>query len=112
MNWGTIYWVNLEPASPPEFGKVRPGVIVSNSTQNHILKTVVIVPLSSLAPEIWPLRLAPPIDTGLKKTSFAVLPGIRQISKSRLEKKIGHLDGTFSAALQTAMAAYLSECPR
>ena len=54
---GTLYWINLEPSAPPEVGKVRPGVIVSNSIQNEHLDSVVIVPLSARAPEIWPLRI-------------------------------------------------------
>ena len=42
MRRGTVYWISFEPSAPPEVGKVRPGVIV---------------PLSTLAPEIWPLRI-------------------------------------------------------
>ena len=34
MKRGTIAWINLEPGSPPEFGKTRPALIVSNSSQN------------------------------------------------------------------------------
>jgi len=53
---GRAYGINLEPSSPPERGKVRPGIVVSNSIQNQRLDSVVIVPLSSRAPEIWPLQ--------------------------------------------------------
>ncbi len=47
---GDIYWVNFEPVTAPEFGKIRPGVIVSNSEQNAILPTVAVLPLSSKPP--------------------------------------------------------------
>ena len=51
---GSVVWVNLTDTFPPEMGKTRPGIILSNTDQNEILQTVVIIPLSSRAPEIWP----------------------------------------------------------
>src|SRR5205809_3148617 len=33
---------------------VRPGIVVSNSIQNERLDSVVIVPLSTRSPELWP----------------------------------------------------------
>jgi len=78
---GSAYWINLEPSSPPELGKVRPGIVVSNSIQNERLDSVVIVPLSSRAPEIWPLGFR--VELPGMKASYAVIPGIRQVSKSR-----------------------------
>jgi len=35
---GSAYWINLEASSPPELGKVRPGIVVSNSFQNERLR--------------------------------------------------------------------------
>ena len=82
MKRGSAYGINLEPSSPPERGKVRPGIVVSNSIQNQRLDSVVIVPLSSRAPEIWPLRFR--LELPGMNASYAVIPGIRQVSKSRL----------------------------
>ena len=82
MKRGRAYGINLEPSSPPERGKVRPGIVVSNSIQNERLDSVVIVPLSSRAPEIWPLRFR--LELPGMNASYAVIPGIRQMSKSRL----------------------------
>jgi len=79
---GSAYGINLEPSSPRERGKVRPGIVVSNSIQNQRLDSVVIVPLSSRAPEIWPLRFR--LELPGMNASYAVIPGIRQVSKSRL----------------------------
>ena len=31
MRRGSVWWINLEPVSPPELGKVRPAVVISNS---------------------------------------------------------------------------------
>jgi mRNA interferase MazF len=88
-------------------GKVRPGVIVSNSIQNEHLDTVVIVPLSTRAPEIWPLR----IEIRLKglKTSYAVIPAIRQVSKARLREHIGALSDALADRVGAAVAVYLAD---
>ena len=107
MKRGTFCWVNLEPASPPEFGKVRPALVVSNSVQNAILQTVVVVPLSTQPGEIWPLRLKVAIPGG--RTSFAVLPGIRQIHKARVTEIIGVAQPDFIAQLDEALSAYLKD---
>ncbi len=105
MKRGTIVWVNLEDTSPPEFGKTRPGIVISNSEQNSILQTVVIVPLSSRPPEIWPLRLS--VEFPKKKISFAVISGIRQVSRARLLDVAGIAPAKFLANLNRALAAYL-----
>ncbi|MEO6971141.1 MAG: type II toxin-antitoxin system PemK/MazF family toxin [Chthoniobacterales bacterium] len=106
MRRGTIVWVNLEDTAPPEFGKTRPGIVVSNSEQNSILETVVIVPLSSRPPEIWPLRLR--VEFPKKKVSFAVITGIRQVSRARLLEIAGLAPAEFIANLNRALAAYLA----
>lgn len=49
MKRGTVLWVNLSDAHPPEMGKVRPAVVLSNSTLNSRLETVLVVPLSAQA---------------------------------------------------------------
>jgi mRNA interferase MazF len=107
MRRGSVYWINLEPASPPEVGKTRPAVIVSNSLHNERLTSVVVVPLSTRAPEIWPLRMRVPVD-GLKD-SFAVVPGIRQVSKARLHEKVGHVGRDDLHRLTEAVSIYLDE---
>jgi len=107
MKRGTIWWVNLEPASPPEFGKLRPAVVVSNSIQNDHLASVVVVPLSTRAPEIWPLRLA--LEVPGLKPSFAVVPGIRQVAKGRLHEAAGLASAASIARLDEALAVYLGD---
>jgi len=103
---GTICWINLGASSPPEFGKTRPGLVVSNSDQNEILDSVVVVPLSSNPGEIWPLRIQ--LDVANGKASFAVLPGIRQVSKTRLLEFIAFAPATSIQALDAALALYFS----
>lgn len=107
MKRGSLYWVDLEPARTSEMGKTRPGLIVSNTEHNTRLSSVVVIPLSTQSPEIWPLRLALELPNG--KTSFAVIPGIRQVSKTRLHDMIGLTSPSFLKKLDEALGAYLND---
>ena len=107
MRRGSVYWINLEPTSPPELGKVRPAIVVSNSVHNERLASIVVVPLSTHAPEIWPLRLRVTVP-GLR-ASFAVVPGIRQVSKARLHELIGQSSAQVMARVSDAIALYLGD---
>lgn len=104
---GSLFWINLGVASPPEFGKTRPGLVVSNTAHNEVLDSVVVVPLSTIGDEIWPLRIR--TDDMGGKTSFAVLPGIRQVARARLATFIGVASGSFMERLDAAMALYLGD---
>ena len=105
MKRGAVVWVDLSDTIPPEMGKVRPGIIVSGTAHNEVLNTVVIVPTSSVAPEIWPLRLA--VGSFAGKESFAVIPGIRQVRKGRLLGALGALSRDQLASLDECLDAYL-----
>lgn len=107
MRRGAVFRINLEPAHPPELGKVRPAIVVSNSDYNERLASVVVVPLSTRAPEIWPLRLAVDLPGG--PPSFIVVPGIRQVSRARLHEHIGQLPTAAMGRLAEALALYLGE---
>jgi mRNA-degrading endonuclease toxin of MazEF toxin-antitoxin module len=108
MNRGAVIWVDLTDATPPEMGKKRPAVVVSNSVQNLALDSVVAVPLSSLAPEILPLRVKVH-PSGLKSAAFAVVPGIRQLKKSRILGAAGQLKAADLLRLDESIRAYLSD---
>jgi mRNA interferase MazF len=104
---GTLCWVNLEPAFPPALGKIRPAVVVSNTDQNGILQSVVVIPVSSQPGEIWPLRLR--LEMPLGKASFAVLPGIRQVSKQRIQDLAGVVRPSDMKRLDEALSCYLAD---
>jgi mRNA-degrading endonuclease toxin of MazEF toxin-antitoxin module len=95
--------VNLGAGAPPELGKVRPAIVVSNTLHNERLDSVVVVPLSTRPPEIWPLRLRG------TKTSYAVIPGIRQVSKARLHEPIGQIPADILAGIGEALTLYLGD---
>ena len=105
---GTVVWVDLSDASPPEMGKKRPAVIVSNSMQNQIMDSVVAVPLSTREPEIRRLRIRVTV-AGLRSASFAVVPGVRQVKKSRVLGVVGRLKDGELAVLDQAIREYLSD---
>lgn len=104
---GSLFWINLGVTSPPEFGKTRPGLVVSSTPHNEVLDSVVVVPLSTIGDEVWPLRIR--TDDVRGKASFAVLPGIRQVSKARLAGFIGVASSPFLKRLDTAMELYLGD---
>src|ERR1700678_840240 len=101
MKRGTVVWVDLSDASPPEMGKVRPGIIVSGTAHNEGLSSVVVVPASSIAPQIWPLRIS--VGNLAGKESYAVIPGIRQVGKGRLRGAIGQLSNEHLAAIDVCL---------
>lgn len=105
---GQLCWVNLTDAKPPEFGKIRPAIVISNSDQNQILSSIVVVPLSTRPGEIWPIRVN--LQTAVSpKESFAIVPGIRQISKTRLVKQGGLLPAQLLGRLTKAVNDYLTD---
>jgi mRNA-degrading endonuclease toxin of MazEF toxin-antitoxin module len=108
MMRGTVVWVDLSDATPPEMGKRRPVLIISNSTHNHALESVMAVPLSPRAPEILPLRIRVQVP-GLKPASFAIIPGIRQLKKSRILGTVGRLKESELNSVEQAIREYLSD---
>lgn len=109
MNWGAIYWVNLEPTTPPEFGKVRPCLVLSNTEQNSILSTVVVLPLSTRAPEIWPLRIRIAVKIKRTTASYVVVPGIRQVAKARMLDRLGVLPPAVMERIVHGVHLYLRD---
>ena len=85
----------------------QPGLIVSNTEHNLRLPTVVVVPLSSRGSEIWPLRLI--LEIPSVKKSYAVLPGLRQVDKTRLCELLGTAPQGFLNNLDQALQVYLND---
>ena len=107
MKRGTVLWVDLSDAHPPEMDKVRSAVVLSNGILNTRLGTVVVVPLSAQSGEIWPLRVK--VTAGGRKPSFAVIPGIRQVAKARLQDVTCTLAPADVQKIERAVVDYLSD---
>lgn len=87
-----LHWVNLDPTIGAEIKKTRPCLIVSPDEINNFLKTVIIVPLTSVQRNL-PTRI--PIKAtkanGLPNDSYAVLDQLKTVDKSRILSHIGEI---------------------
>jgi mRNA interferase MazF len=80
--------VNLDPTVGSEIKKKRPCVIVSPDELNRHLATITLCPITSQS-KTYPTRVNFILDG---KKNWVVIDQIRTIDKSRISKKIGHLD--------------------
>lgn len=73
--------------------KIRPCVIISPDEMNAFLKTVMVVPLTSVQRDL-PTRVLVKADSlnGLVNDSYIVLDQIKTVDKSRLKSQIGKLN--------------------
>lgn len=83
-------------------------IVLSNDEANAVLPTVVVVPLSTRPPKIWPLRIQVPELHSLRQ-SYAVVPGIRQVSKTRITEYLGDVPAAFLWSLESAYSANLGD---
>lgn len=82
---GDVFWAQLDPTVGSEIKKTRPVIILSINPLNKVRRTVVVVPLSTSAPEIKFLNIE------LNGGSIARCEHIRAVDKSRLSDKIGSI---------------------
>lgn len=87
-----IYPVNLDPTIGAEMQKTRPCLVISPDEINAYVRTVIIIPLTSISRAL-PTRvlIKASAQSGLKNDSFAVLDQIKTVDKSRLGSKIGEI---------------------
>ncbi len=82
---GEIWWINLDPTQGSEIKKTRPCLVLSHDTLNQLRRTVVVVPLSSVA------KAHPPITVPVTcqgKSAVAIIDQIRAVAKHRLVSRI------------------------
>lgn len=114
---GDIYWVKIpqEHTVGSEQFKTRPYIIVSRTGVNKELRTVVGVPLSSKIEKARSYRIRIPLGeiildptcTYPVTDSVALTDHIREIDKSRLQERIGHLSATATIAVSLGIAFLL-----
>lgn len=104
MKRGEIWWADLGPHRPMEQTGRRPVVIWQSDKLSRILKSVVVVPLTTNfdRARVEGTSLVAASDTGPREDSVAVVFQIRAISQSALESKIGALSETEMADLELA----------
>jgi len=111
MRRGEIWWAALEVPSGSEAGYRRPVVIVSSNLFNRSeLRSVVIVPITTnLVREGQPgnVRL-PRRDTGLPKTSVAIVVQVGSTDKRCLLHQIGRVPDDVMSRIDDALRLVLA----
>ena len=102
---GEIYYADLSPVVGSEQGGVRPVLIVQNDIGNKHSPTVIAAAITSQRDKT---RLPTHIGIsaagcGLAKDSIVLLEQIRTIDKRRLKERMGRLDDTSMAEIDTAL---------
>lgn len=80
-----VYYADLSPTIGGEIQKTRPIVVVSKTTMNQYLDTIVVCPLTTTLHRRWRSRIE--IRCAGEEAEIAV-DQIRAISKQRLKNKI------------------------
>lgn len=96
-----VHWINLDPTLGSEMNKNRPCVIVSPNELNKFLRTIVIVPITSIVRH-YPWRVACTISG--RKGSIAT-DQIKVVDKSRIGSRIVSLTKEEIKALKRTLTA-------
>ena len=90
---GDIVLVNFNPQKKPEeIAKVRPAVIVSDSSLNEVMDLVSVVALTTnLIDDAEPLRIRIAKREALQQDSDAMVEQLRAVAKERIGQRIASL---------------------
>ena len=86
---GEVWLVSIGPSIGGEIQKTRPAVVLSNDTANALLNRVQIMPISSQAGRLYTAEAYVSLNGERRK---AMADQITNISKRRLQRKIGTLE--------------------
>ena len=104
LSRGEIVLVNFNPAKGGEIGKLRPAIVISDSDDNEILDTVIVIPLSTVVePDALPYRYLITQRDKLQKDSDACIYEIRALSKSRVKERLSSLSSSELDIIQNAL---------
>jgi mRNA interferase MazF len=95
----SVFLVRLDPALGSEMAKTRPCVVVSPDAINHLVRTVIVAPLTSTIKR-FPYRVSCKFDG---RQGQIALDHLRAIDKSRLAKRLGHLDAAARARVTSTL---------
>jgi len=89
LNRGDIVVVNFNPTKGNEIGKLRPAIVLSQSEDNEVLDTVIVIPLSTVIElNTMPYRVHISSRDKLEKNSDACIYEVRALSKIRIKEKL------------------------
>ena len=101
-----IYYANLSPTIGGEIQKTRPVVVVSKTTMNRYLDTVVVCPLTTKLHPPWRSRIQ--VKCAGTDAEIAV-DQIRTISTERLNRKIDALSSEDALQLRALITEMYGE---
>jgi mRNA interferase MazF len=94
-----VYLVPLDPTTGSEMAKTRPCVVISPDVMNHVVRTLIIAPLTSTIRH-FPYRVTCKFAG---RQGQIALDHIRSIDKSRLAKRLGNLDASTAARVSATL---------
>lgn len=105
MKKGDIYYADLSPVVGSEQGGNRPVLIVQNDVGNRYSPTVIVAAITSQTGKAsLPTHIGISMqESGLPKSSVALLEQIRTIDKSRLKQYVGRISKSEMALVDKAI---------
>lgn len=102
---GEVWLANLDPTQGSEQAGIRPVIIFQENTLSKFTTTVISIPLTSnlrraTLPTCIQIYSG---EGGLSQDSVALCHQIRVLDKTRLTKKLGQLEDSTIAALETTV---------
>jgi mRNA interferase MazF len=108
LNRGDICLINFNPAKGGEIGKLRPAIVISDSMDNEILNTIIVIPLSTvIEKDALPYRYLITKREKLEKNCDACIYEIRALSKVRVKKKLAVLNNQELEVIQDSLCKIL-----
>jgi len=108
LNRGDICLINFNPAKGGEIGKLRPAIVISDSMDNEILNTIIVIPLSTvIEKDALPYRYLITKREKLEKNCDACIYEIRALSKVRVKEKLAILNNQELEVIQDSLCKIL-----
>ena len=106
---GEIYYADLSPVVGSEQGGIRPVLIVQNDIGNKHSPTVIAAAITSNKEKsALPTHISVQASScGLAKDSVVLLEQVRTLDKRRLKERMGELDDSAMAQVNSALSTSL-----
>lgn len=106
---GEIYYADLSPVVGSEQGGIRPVLIVQNDIGNKHSPTVIAAAITSKKEKsALPTHISvQAASCGLAKDSVVLLEQVRTLDKRRLKERMGELDESSMAQVNSALSTSL-----
>lgn len=104
---GEIWWIELDPTVGVETRKTRACLILQNDFGNKQSSLTIVAPFLDRKNYPFVVNVHPTSDNGLDKERGVHLNQIRAIDCSRIQTKLGDIDGGYWKEIERAIAVQL-----